>query len=189
MYKIQEAHLVHGSPALVGVDGLGAQQACMVGNHGFLAVAERRGGPLTTIDLSMRWFADDPDFSSTDTYVWDRLYPKVEVLRARTQEEYQHLVNLALASSRPTAVYWIREHEVITPRHVQEAFTWLNSPLTDELKLVYGHEVIAKAILHLHDLMQGEARSLVSPQKNEAWARVAERQGNAVFQVVSRGGL
>jgi hypothetical protein len=90
-----------------------------------------------------------------------------------------------------TAVYLGKTFDDLSVREVEAALAYCNSPLTDRLKEKFGakQDFHAKAILHLEEFLRGATPTLTDLDQMEAWARLLERSGNAIYRVCSRGRL
>ncbi len=69
-----------------------------------------------------------------------------------------------------------------------DSLNFCNSILTDQLLARFGSkgDLHAKAILHLWEFLKGQATGIRHLPQWEAWGRISERKGDAVYRVCSR---
>lgn len=84
------------------------------------------------------------------------------------------------------AIYWPQQRENLNASMVQEAFDFMNSPLTDYLRRNFARDVYSKAILHFIDRTEGKGRSLAGVSRNKGWSLIAGRSGNATEEVLKK---
>ncbi len=72
---------------------------------------------------------------------------------------------------------------------IGDSLNFCNSALTDTLRARFGEkgDLHAKAILHLWEFLKGDATTLTQLPQMEAWQKIADRKGDAVYRVCSRG--
>jgi len=99
---------------------------------------------------------------------------------------------IALASRRKgenTAVYWEQREEDLTVDVIENARTFVNSPLTTKLRGFRDKEIYSKAALHLIDVVAGLRPSLIDLPRHKAWTMVAEQRSGATHELLARLGF
>jgi hypothetical protein len=117
---------------------------------------------------------------------------RVDIVMPRHEAEFENCLAAAThRANRRTAIYLGVEYTDLRAQHVANGLAVCNSPLTDRLRGAFGErgDLHARAIVHLCGLLRGEAATLANVGSMDAWAVLAERQGNAVFRVCARGKL
>lgn len=70
-----------------------------------------------------------------------------------------------------------------------DSLNFCNSPLTDQLRARFGErgDLHAKAILHLWEFLKKDSATLTHLSQMDAWQKITDRKGDAVYRVCSRG--
>jgi hypothetical protein len=86
-------------------------------------------------------------------------------------------------------VFWGQESNNLSRVVLGDSLNFCNSPLTDQLRAQFGEkgDLHAKAVLHLWEFLKGEAASLTPLSQGDAWSKIGDRKGDAVYRVCSRG--
>jgi hypothetical protein len=117
---------------------------------------------------------------------------KVEWQNVVDAAQYENRINAAThRTGVNTAIYIGKTYSDLSTYEIENAVSCCNSPLTDLLKEKFGHrqDFYAKAIVHLDEFRHGKAATLTGVSQFEAWARLVERPGNAIYRVCTRGRL
>jgi hypothetical protein len=89
-----------------------------------------------------------------------------------------------------TAVYLPFQRQPLTASLVRDAFKFVNSPLTDQLRKRHDASIYAKAILHLLDVFESASPKVGTlSSQTKAWSVVAQRPGAAISVAIARLGL
>lgn len=78
-------------------------------------------------------------------------------------------VDRNVVQPKPLAQYKVERLEQPGRTMNDDPCLWINSPLTDELKLRYGPAAYGRALAHLRSFMRKESRSLQGMKRREAW--------------------
>lgn len=90
-----------------------------------------------------------------------------------------------------SAVYLIKESEMLHEGLLSRAAGWIGSPLTQQLDSVYGNpsDLYAALLLHLCSYLAGDAPSLSRMPAEEAWAKLAHARAGAIDRARQLTGL
>jgi hypothetical protein len=125
--------------------------------------------------------------------IGSRFEPRtVNYMATRDDATFNNTINAA--SHLEETRYAIYLNKILIPldvSHFQNAFKWCNSPLTIRLQKLIKKpkELYPKAILHLIDFLDGKGDSVANLPQIKAWAKIAERSGDALQELCIRGGL
>lgn len=107
---------------------------------------------------------------------------RAQAIFIRNVGEFQKAMSSLLHRRNHTALLYLLEGgEHLDEGHIVCAPNWINSPLTDTLRSRFGSpaDVYCALFLHLHSFLSGNAKSLSSLTKEEAWAQVSKfREGS-----------
>jgi hypothetical protein len=130
----------------------------------------------------------------------DGFYPgkKIE-FRLFAADDYQHFLHAVQLSQETTvgnprgffAYYHGREIAWLAADYVAEAPSYINSPLTDDLKMLstFTPEIYAKAIRHCWDILNRRTRSLAEHPQIDAWRIISQVEEGAVDWLVRAAAL
>lgn len=116
----------------------------------------------------------------------------VRAVFAQDPDEYDKAYNAATRlDSTNSAIYYCDDHAQLTSRMLSNAPRNCNSLLTGMLEAEFGDrgDLHARAVVHLIERLHGRGTSLTSRPQLEAWRILADRPGDAVWRVCSRGRL
>jgi hypothetical protein len=90
-----------------------------------------------------------------------------------------------LSSTEPPYIFVSPEYVRFTKRLLFGAFQFCNSPLTNMLRDYFGErpDLYARAVLHLYDLLEGNAESLIGMSQLSAWKILSERYPKAFPEI------
>jgi hypothetical protein len=126
--------------------------------------------------------------------VADRFAPvgRVRLIYVDSARQYDNEVAIAShLKATNSALYYTDEYSELTAKVLSHGLENCNSLLTGWLSAEFGEreDLHARAILHLVDLLNGRGKSLASLPRIDAWRDLAQRAGDAVWRVRSRGKL
>jgi hypothetical protein len=96
------------------------------------------------------------------------------------------------AANLRTALYLRESAQLrLTKRLLFGAFDFCNSPLTTMLRKIFGEKphLYAAAVLHLYNLVEGEAEPLTGMSQWSAWERLSERYPKPFLEICSKTNL
>lgn len=125
-----------------------------------------------------------------DGIIASRWIPEGNCMVRQVASGFEYEREIALAThwhEQCSAVYWGRDADVFSPKLFENAFDYVNSPLTDKLRDSFQQSIYAKVVLHLIDRTRGLGRSLATVSRNKAWQIINQRPNNAVEQLAGLG--
>lgn len=104
-----------------------------------------------------------------------------EVFMTDVPKKYQDCIAAGAWKEKGFRVcYLVRHQEEFSPKLLLSPFRWIDSPLSNKMKGRYGETIYVKIVLHLFDLSQGRAKSIVHKTQVGAWNTVARRSDNDI---------
>ena len=108
---------------------------------------------------------------------------------ATSSDDYEQRVNAATYSQNRHAIYLFREYKNVDLEFVENAFDFVDSPLTVKLSEQYGSTIYPKAAIHLFKFLKGENKSLRHLSREDAWETISRQPGNPVAWLRMKGGI
>lgn len=103
----------------------------------------------------------------------------------RDEATFAREIDMATKGNKATAVYLIKEAELLSANFLLQADAWINSPLTEKLKTLTSDvsELYCSILLHLIHFLRNEAQSLTTMTQSDALIFLAREAKAARSQV------
>lgn len=188
------AAICSGRAAFVQGCGAGSEPVVLgVAKHAWVGVDDNG-----YVDLSIRL---DPDITRLSEFprwrkalLFGSKFQDEDAAFRLFLEEEGFFKELSLAQERTqrcVGLYLQQQCPAITHTALAECLKYSNPRLRERLQASFGtrEDFHAKAILHFHERVVAKAPALTQMGWIEAWSKILDRPGNAVYRVASRGKL
>lgn len=120
-----------------------------------------------------------------------RCLPEGKFKASSSRIEFDGLVERAKSEKGLTVVYLGEDgtYADICQSLLRNAFDYVNSPLTDQLRLRYKPEIYAQAAVHLLKFVRQGSASLRPYPREIAWDKISTQPGDAIGYLARRGGF
>jgi hypothetical protein len=81
-------------------------------------------------------------------------------------------------------IYYQEKYELFNPSKALDPFHWIDSPLSNKMKLRYPKGIYVKIIMHLHELISGKAKSVAKKSQIGAWNTISKRSEEDIQRYV-----
>jgi hypothetical protein len=109
---------------------------------------------------------------------------------ARSEDDYaQRFERAAEQADTRTAIYCGKGYDNIDREFAENAFKFIDSPLTKRLSEKYADDLYLKGAIHLFKLVRGDTKSLQQRSQDDAWEEIARLPGSPLDWIIVKGGL
>jgi len=119
----------------------------------------------------------------------NRCIPDGRFENSNSSEDYERRVGIATNTPGNHAVYFGRGYDNIDSDFVNQAFQFINSPLSVRLATRFEPDVYAKAAIHLFKILSGKSQSLQKLSQDQAWECISTQPGNAIAWLKMKGAI
>ncbi len=99
----------------------------------------------------------------------------------RDEASYRRALSGALTANKSAAIYLLLQGDEFDVELLRSASAWINSPLTDKLKIICkdASSVYCALVLHLIEFLRDRKSTLTGLSQEQAWQEVAKQSDSA----------